>query len=68
LDIDKAKFVTALYSALFGTFEADTFMTKKEGQVVSVIIPFDKRGLRFFPYYLFQLFLIISYFNNSLTE
>jgi hypothetical protein len=37
------KFVTALYSTIFGTFEADTFMTK-EGQVVSVI-PFDnKRG------------------------
>jgi hypothetical protein len=36
------KFVTALYSAIFGTFEADTFMTK-EGQVVFVI-PFDKRG------------------------
>jgi hypothetical protein len=42
LDMMVEKFVTALHSALFGSFEADTFMNE-EGEMVSVI-PFDKRG------------------------
>jgi hypothetical protein len=52
LDMMLEKFVTALYSSLFGSFETDTFISE-EGEMVSVT-PFDKRG---------KDFLRITYFN-----
>jgi hypothetical protein len=42
LDMMVEKFVTALHSAFFGSFETDTFLNE-EGEMVS-IVPFDKRG------------------------
>jgi hypothetical protein len=42
LDMMVEKFVTALHSALFGSFETDTFINE-ENEMVSVT-PFDKRG------------------------
>jgi hypothetical protein len=42
LDMMVEKFVTALHSAFFGSFETDTFLNE-DGEMVS-IVPFDNRG------------------------